>query len=89
MLAHSTAQHDTPGVIGFAPDMLVVRDIDVSDPANDGRVSRFCDESWFLYPAARKPTARTRVYFGSSPAEFRDAFEAVGVLRGESRYAHG
>ena len=77
MLAHSTAQHETPGVIDFAPDMLVVPDIDVSDPANRGRASRFCDESWFLYPAARKPTARTSVYFGSSPPEFRDALKRL------------
>ena len=73
----STAQHETPGVIDFAPDMLVVPDIDVSDPANDGRVSRFSDESWCLYPAARKPTARTSVYFGSSPPEFRDALKRL------------
>ena len=77
MLAHSTAQHETPGVIDFAPDMLVVRDVDVSDPANDGRVSRFSEESWFLYPAARKPTARTSVSFGSSPPEFRDALKRL------------
>ena len=77
MLAHSTAQHETSGVIDFAPDMLVVPDIDVSDPANDGRVSRFSDESWFLYPAARKPTARTTVHFGRSPPEFRDALKRL------------
>ena len=77
MLAHSTAQHETPGVIDFAPDMLVVPDIDVSDPANDRHVSRFCDESWFLYPAARKPTARTTVHFGSSPPQFRDALKRL------------
>ena len=77
MLAHSTAQHETPGVIDFAPDMLVVRDVDVSGPANEGRVSRFSEESWFLYPAAHKPTARTSVYFGSSPPEFRDALKRL------------
>ena len=77
MLAHSTAQLETPGVIDFAPDMLVVPDIDVLDPANRGSVSRFCDESWFLYPAAHKPTARTSVYFGSSPPEFRDALKRL------------
>ena len=77
MLAHSTAQHETPEIIEFAPDMLVLRDIDVSDPANDGRVSRFSDESWCLYPAARKPTARTRVFFGSSPSQFRDALKRL------------
>ena len=77
MLAHSAAQHETPGIIKFAPDMLVLRYIDLSDPANDGRVSRFSDETWSLYPAARKPTARTRVYFGSSPSQFRDALKRL------------
>ena len=77
MLAHSTAQHETSKVIEFKPDMLVLRNIDVSDPANDGRVSRFSDESWCLYPAARKPTSRTRVYFGSSPSQFRDALKRL------------
>ena len=77
MLNHSTAQHEAPGGVDFTPDMLVVRDIDVSDPANDGRVSRFSNESWCLYPAARKPTARTRVYFGSSPPQFRDALKRL------------
>ena len=77
MLAHSTAQHETSTIIEFKPDMLVLRDIDVSDPANDGRVSRFSDESWCLYPAARKPTSRTSVYFGSSPSQFRDALKRL------------
>ena len=77
MLAHSTAQHETPEIIEFAPDMLVVRDIDISDPANDGSVSRFSDETWYLSPAARKPTSRTRVYFGSSPSQFRDALKRL------------
>ena len=77
MLAHSTAQHETPEIIEFAPDMLVLRDIDVSDPANEGRVSQFSDESWCLYPAARKPTSRTSVYFGSSPSQFRDALKRL------------
>ena len=77
MLAHSTAQHETPEIIEFAPDMLVVRDIDVSDPANDGIVSRFSDETWYLYPVARKPTVRTSVYFGSSPSQFRDALKRL------------
>ena len=77
MLAHSTAQHETPGIIEFAPDMLVLRDIDISDPANDGNVSRFSDETWYLYPAARKPTSRTSVYFGSSPSRFRDALKRL------------
>ncbi len=77
MLAHATAQHDTPGAVDFAPDMLVVRDIDASDPANDGLVSRFSDDSWCLYPAARKPTARTKVYFGSSPPQFREALKRL------------
>ena len=77
MLAHSTAQHDTPGIIEFAPDMLVLRDIDVSEPANDRSVSRFSDESWCLFPAARKPTSRTSVYFGSSPSQFRDSLKRL------------
>ena len=77
MLAHSTPQHDTPGVVAFAPDMVVVQDIDVSDPANDGRVSRFSDDSWDLSPAARKSTARSNVYFGSSPPVFRDALKRL------------
>ena len=77
MLAHSTAQHETPEIIEFAPDMRVLRDIDVSDPANDGRVSRFSDESWYLYPAARKPTSRTSIYFDSSPPQFRDALKRL------------
>ena len=77
MLAHSTARHETPEIIEFAPDMLVLRDIDFSDSVNDGRVSRFSDESWSLYPAARKPTSRTRVYFGSSPSQFRDALKRL------------
>ena len=77
MLAHSTAQRETPEIIEFAPEMLVLRDIDVSDPANDGSVSRFSDETWYLYPAARKPTSRTSVYFGSSPSQFRDALKRL------------
>ena len=77
MLAHSTVQRETPEIIEFAPDMLVLRDIDVSDPANEGRVSRFSDETWYLYPAARKPTSRTSVYFGSSPSQFRDALKRL------------
>ena len=32
MLAHSTAQHETPEIIDFAPDMLVLRDIDRLGP---------------------------------------------------------
>ena len=43
ILAHSTAQHETPDIIDFPPDMLVVRNSDVSDPANGGRVPRFSD----------------------------------------------
>ena len=89
MLAHSTAQHETPGVIDFTPDMPVVRDTGASDPANGGRASRFSDESWRLYPAARKPTARTSINFGSSPPAVQRCAEAAGVLRGESRHAHG
>ena len=77
MLARSAAQHDTPGAVDFAPDMLVVRDIDASDPANDGIVSRFSNDSWRLYPAARKPTARSSVNFGSSPPQFREALKRL------------
>ena len=77
MLAHSTAQHETPGVIDFAPDMLVIPNIDVLDPKNDRHVSRFDEESWLLYPAARKPTARTTVHFGSSPPQFRDSLKRL------------
>ena len=77
MLAQSTAQHETPRVVEFKPDMLVLHDIDVSDPANDGHVSRFSDETWYLYPAARKPTSHTRIYFGSCPSQFRDALKRV------------
>ena len=67
MLAHPTPQHEPSGVVDFDPDMVVVQDIDVSDPANAGRVSRFSDDSWCLSPAARKTTAHGRVCFGSSP----------------------
>ena len=77
MLAHSTARHQTPRVIEYKPDMLVLRDIDVSDLANDGHVSRFSDETWYLYPAARKPTSRTSIYFGRSPPQFRDALKRL------------
>ena len=77
VLAHSTAHHETPRVVEFKPDMLVLRDIDVSDPASDGSVSRFRDESWCLHPAARKPTSRTHIYFGSSPSQFRDALKRL------------
>ena len=90
MLAHSTAQHETPGVIDFAPDMLVVPDIDVSDPANDRHVSRFGDESWFLYPAGPQADGPHHAsHFGSSPPAVPRFAEAVGVLRGQSRHAHG
>ena len=77
MLARSTAQHETPEIIEYKPDMPVLHDIDVSDPANDGHVSRFSDESWYLYPAARKPTSRTSIYFGSCPSQFRDALKRL------------
>ena len=77
MLAQSTAQHETPEIIEYKPDMLVLRDIDVSDPASDGRVSRFSDESWYLSPAARKSTSRTSVHFGSCPSQFRDALKRL------------
>ena len=77
MRAHSKTQPETPGNIDFSPEMLVVRDIDVSDPANDGRVSWFSDKSWCLSPAARKSTSRTSIYFGSSPPEFRDSLKRL------------
>ena len=77
MLAHSAAQPDTPGVVDFAADLLVVQGIDVSDPANAGRVSRFSDDSWCLSPAARKSTSHTSIYFGSSPLEFRDPLKRL------------
>ena len=76
-LAHPTPQHEPSGIVDFAPDMVVVKDIDVSDPANAGRVSRFSDDSWNLSPAARKTTAHSRVCFGSSPPEFRDALKRL------------
>ncbi len=77
MLAHPTPQHEPSGVVDFDPDMVVVKDIDVSDPANAGRVSRFSDDSWCLSPAARKTTVHGSVYFGSSPPEFRDALKRL------------
>ena len=91
MLAHSTPQPDasTPGVIDFAGDMLVVSDIDVDDPANADRISRFDDDTWILYPAARKPTARASVYFGSSPELFRDALKRLVWCAVNLDTAHG
>ena len=65
------------GAIDFAPDMLVVRDIDPSDPASDRRVSRFSDETWNLDPAGSAPTHRCSVYFGSTPTSFQDSLKRL------------
>ena len=63
------------GAIDFSPDMLVVRDIDLSDP--DGRVSRFSDETWNLDPAGSGSTAYSGVYFGSTPVQFQDSLKRL------------
>ena len=59
------------GAIDFARDMLVVRDIDLSDPASDRPVSRFSDETWILDPAGSGPLHLCSVYFGSTPVQFQ------------------
>ena len=65
------------GAIDFAPDMLVVRDIDLSDPAGDRPVSRFSDETWILDPAGSGPTNRCSVHFASTPVQFRDSLKQL------------
>ena len=63
--------------IDFAPDMLVVSDIDVADPANVGHVSVFKDNAWCLHPASGKPTDRSRASFGNSPKQFKMALKRL------------
>ena len=63
------------GAIDFAPDMLVVRDIDLSN--TDRQVSRFSDETWILDPAGSTPTHRSSVYFGSAPVRFQDSLKRL------------
>lgn len=63
--------------IDFAPDMLVVRDIDVTDPANAGHVSVFKDDGWCLHPASGKPTDRSRASFKNSPEQFKMALKRL------------
>lgn len=65
------------GAIDFERDMLVVRDIDLPDPAGDGPVSRFSDETWNLDPAGSAAAAYSSVYFGSTPAQFQDSLKRL------------
>lgn len=76
-LARRTEPQEVPGLIDFSPDMPVLRDIEVPDAADGRSVSRFGDDSWDLAPAALKPTSRCRVYFGSTPPQFRDALKRL------------
>ena len=64
-------------VIDFAPDMLVVSDIDVADPVNAGHVSLFKDDAWCLHPASGKPTDRTSVNFTERPPQFKLAMKRL------------
>ena len=89
MLAHSTAQHETPGVIDFAPDMLVIPNIDVLDPKNDRHVSRFGEESWLPLSGGPQADGPHHGPFRQLSSAVPRFVEAVGVLRGESQHAHG
>ena len=68
---------DGAAAIDFAPDMLVVRDIDVADPANVGHVSVFKDNAWCLHPASGKPTDRSGASFRNSPEQFKMALKRL------------
>ena len=63
--------------IRFTPEMLVLQDVDDWSSVPPEHVSRFTDNVWYLYPAARKPTARTIVNFTNSPSAFRESLKRI------------
>ena len=80
MLAHSIPQPRNPAPERHRLPARHARPSATSTsttPANDGRISQFRDDTWHLSPAARKPTAHTSVYFGSTPEPFRDALKRL------------
>ena len=73
--------YELPGFDGasivFRPDMLVIHDLDDWSTVPPEHISHFADDVWYLYPAARKVTARTAVTFSNSPTTFVDALKRI------------
>ena len=75
--ADALAHADSGGAIRFTPDMLVVRGIDVLDPANKGHISRFSDATWCLHRTSRNLNTHPTANFSGVPPQFRDALKRV------------
>ena len=75
--------------IAFTADMLVLGDVTDMDSVPPAHISRFADDTWYLYPAARKPTVRTLVNFTECPTRFPRSTEADRVVHAEPPGRHG